>query len=347
MTMHSTLWYFVAFTSTFAARARTLPPFDLPWDPEPLPRGWTNQFRDVSLSKAPNCSAAKIALVCDSQYGRINNALIEFARILEIAASRPDANLTVVVVPDIIKEYFPPDLFDYQPLSSWVCVALDGPPPGVPVLHDTMAQIFHWKSDSVFGALQERAKLPWVDFHWFDGKVFSQILLRARNPIRARVDGIINAHGRHYIAIHLRQLEGTCEKRAANVANEPPLRTPVRITAQDLGREVTPADVCLVSDAYLAAALAKDRVPRDWPILILHDGQEASVARVPQLIRRFGAVDVNATEPLVAMLLLAKSSYLVGNPASTFSLDMADIRRASGAAAESTTLNQNRQRCDS
>ena len=42
--------------------------------------------------------------------------------------------------------------------------------------------------------------------------------------------------------------------------------------------------------------------------------------------------------PLVAMLLLAKSSYLVGNPASTFSVNMADIRRASGAAEASTTL---------
>ena len=48
-------------------------------------------------------------------------------------------------------------------------------------------------------------------------------------------------------------------------------------------------------------------------------------------------VDVRGT-PLVAMLLLAKSSYLVGNPASTFSVNMADIRRASGAAEASTTL---------
>ena len=79
-------------------------------------------------------------------------------------------------------------------------------------------------------------------------------------------------------------------------------------------------------------------MPSEWPILILHDGQPLSVARVPQLIKRFGAVDVNATEPLVAMLLLAKSSYLVGNPASTFSINMADIRRASGASEASTTL---------
>ena len=48
-------------------------------------------------------------------------------------------------------------------------------------------------------------------------------------------------------------------------------------------------------------------------------------------------MDVRGT-PLVAMLLLAKSSYLVGNPASTFSANMADIRRVSGAGEASTTL---------
>ena len=90
-----------------------------------------------------------------------------------------------------------------------------------------------------------------------------------------------------------------------------------------------------MSDQYLAAALAKDRVPREWPILILHDGQPLSVARVPQLIERFGAVDVRGT-PLVAMLLLAKSSYLVGNPASTFSIAAHSVRRLYGQEASST-----------
>ena len=177
---------------------------------------------------------------------------------------------------------------------------------------------------------------PWVDYHWLHGKVFAQLLLRARGSLREEVDAVIRKYGPHYVAIHLRQLEGDtssgggCQRRAR------PER--VRITAEDLGREVTRDDICNVSDQYLAAALAKDRVPREWPILILHDGQPLSVARVPQLVKRFGAVDVNATEPLVAMLLLAKSSYFVGNPASSFSWNMADIRRASGASEASTTL---------
>ena len=63
--------------------------------------------------------------------------------------------------------------------------------------------------------------------------------------------------------------------------------------------------------------------------------------RAPNAKRVFelkGIHSHSATEPLVSMLLLAKSSYLVGNPASIFSVNMADIRRASGAAEASTTL---------
>ena len=46
-------------------------------------------------------------------------------------------------------------------------------------------------------------------------------------------------------------------------------------------------------------------------------------------------VDVRGT-PLVAMLLLAKSSYLVGNPASTFSIAAHSVRRLYGQEASST-----------
>ena len=48
---------------------------------------------------------------------------------LEFAASRPVP--TVVVAPAVVLRYFPRDKFDYRALASWVCVALDGPPPGV------------------------------------------------------------------------------------------------------------------------------------------------------------------------------------------------------------------------
>ena len=302
-----------------------------------------NQIVERRLRAQVICAQAKTALIGDKAYGRTNNALIEFAHLLEFAASHPAPNVTVVVVPEVIKKSFPPHLFDWGPLASWVCIAQDGPPPGTLALHESMRDIFYWNQRGHYGAKQPSPcpacvprtvngtghPLPWVDYRWLHGTVFAQLLLRARDPLRAEVDAIIRKHGPHYVAIHLRQLEGECPKRVR--------REHVRITREDLGREVTHEDICQVSDQYLAAALAKDRVPREWPIIILHDGQPLSVARVPQLIERFGAVDVRGT-PLVAMLLLAKSSYLVGNPASTFSINMADIRRASGAAEASTTL---------
>ena len=67
--------------------------------------------------------------------------------------------------------------------------------------------------------------------------------------------------------------------------------------------------------------------------------EEDTLEEEARTTRREGIHSHSATgAPLVSMLLLAKSSYLVGNPASTFSVNMADIRRASGAAEASTTL---------
>ena len=127
-------------------------------------------------------------------------------------------------------------------------------------------------------------------------------------------------------------------------ARDPGLGTRRSPTREDLGREVTPEDICQVSDQYLAAALAKDPAPGGAPrVAHPHPPRRPAALRCPRAstdrtVRRRGVgVDVRGT-PLVAMLLLAKSSYLVGNPASTFSVNMADIRRASGAAEASTTL---------
>ena len=39
MTATRVLRFVVAWATSAVARSQTLPPFDLPWDPEPLPRG--------------------------------------------------------------------------------------------------------------------------------------------------------------------------------------------------------------------------------------------------------------------------------------------------------------------
>ena len=100
------------------------------------------------------CAQAKTALVGDKGYGRTNNALIEFADLLEFAASHPAPNVTVVVVPEVIKKSFPPHLFDWGPLASWVCIAQDGPPPGTLALHESMRDIFYWNRRDHYGAKQ-------------------------------------------------------------------------------------------------------------------------------------------------------------------------------------------------
>ena len=154
------------------------------------------------------CAQAKTALVGDGpRYGRTNNALIAFAHLLEFAASHPAPNVTVVVVPEVVKKFIPPHLFDWGALASWVCIAQDGPPPGTLALHASMRDIFHWGRYGPYGAKQPIPRRS-VDSRWLRGTVVAQLLLRARDPLRAEVDAIIRKHGPHDVAIPLRQLEG-------------------------------------------------------------------------------------------------------------------------------------------
>ena len=115
------LRFIITWAAGAAAVAQPLAPFDLPWDPEPLPRNWLTQFSappEDPAGQPPNCAAAKTALVGDGGYGRTNNEFKEFMHLLEFAASRPASNLMVVVATDRIKKYFPPHLFDWDPLKS-------------------------------------------------------------------------------------------------------------------------------------------------------------------------------------------------------------------------------------
>jgi len=117
-------------------------------------------------------------------------------------------------------------------------------------------------------------------------------------------------------------------------------RISVNSTHMPGNRKVTPNDVCLVSDDYIAAALDKDRVPREWPIVVVHDHKPRSSKRAEELRLSRGAIPSTLSVP-GDMLLLAKSSYLFANPASTFSGVVANgVRWAYGASAASSTLDQ-------
>ena len=133
-----------------------------------------------------------------------------------------------------------------------------------------------------------------------------------------------------YVAIHLRSLEGTCvaRLRLEGVAVQ-------RVTARDMGRDVTAEDLCSMSGAYVKAALRMDAVPRGWPVLLVHDGQNTQKAG--KLRKNWDAVETHATA-YADLILAVRSAYFIGNPASSFSANVVMIRRALGAAPESSNL---------
>ena len=134
-----------------------------------------------------------------------------------------------------------------------------------------------------------------------------------------------------YVAIHLRSLEGTCVGRLWLEG----MTQVQRVTARDMGREVTAEDLCTMDGGYVKAALRMDSVPRGWPIILITDGQNTQKAG--KLRKNWHAVETHATA-YADLVLAVRSAYFIGNPASSFSANVVMIRRALGAAPTSTNL---------
>ena len=78
-----------------------------------------------------------------------------------------------------------------------------------------------------------------------------------------------------------------------------------------------------------------DAVPRAWPVLLVHDGQNTQKAG--KLRKNWHAVETHATA-YADLILAVRSAYFVGNPASSFSANVVMIRRALGASPTSSNL---------
>ena len=99
--------------------------------------------------------------------------------------------------------------------------------------------------------------------------------------------------------------------------------------------QVMAEDLCNMDGAYVKAALRMDAVPRGWPIFLITDGQNTQKAG--KLRKNWGAVETHATA-YADLVLAVRSAYFIGNPASSFSANVVMIRRALGAAPESSNL---------
>ena len=132
----------------------------------------------------PDCARATRAVTGNSTYGRLNNALIALAHLLEFAATAPE--IIVVVLPDHIKEWVPRTEFNYSgALGGWVCVA-DAPPAGLRLEEADLRDIYWWEAEPTtnFGV----AGLP-MGSHSAElkGLILAQIVMRPQPGLRALV----------------------------------------------------------------------------------------------------------------------------------------------------------------
>ena len=241
--------------------------------------------------------------------------------LLEFAATRPEP--TLVVVPDAVQQLVPRSQFDYS--FSLVCVA-DAAPAHLKVEEADLKDVYWWGAGPA--TILGLAGLPSLHSATLKGLILAQIVMRPMPDLRALV-ARLSPKG-PYVAIHLRNLEGSCVDRLklGGLAVQ-------RVTAEHLGRDVTPADLCSMTGAYVRAVLRMDSVPRDWPILLVHDGQSKTRAR--KLRNKLGARETNGTS-FADLVIAARSAYFIGNPALSFSANVAMIRIALGAPMESSNL---------
>ena len=95
-----------------------------------------------------------------------------------------------------------------------------------------------------------------------------------------------------------------------------------------LGRNMTAIDACTMSDRYLDAVLA-DADVQNLPMVLAHDGQQP--ARAASIARTYGAVSYRGEHgTFVDMLLLLRSSFMIGHPASTMAGNAATARGMAG-----------------
>ena len=164
----------------------------------------------------PDCARATRAVTGNSTYGRLNNALIALAHLLEFAATAPEP--TVVVLPDHVKEWVPETEFNYSSaLRRWVCVT-DAPPNGLRVEQADLRDIYWWAAGpttnfGVTGLRSHSAELK--------GLILAQIVMRPQPGLRALV-ARASPKGPSVAARKPARLTLRAGRRYAQVRRDPP-----------------------------------------------------------------------------------------------------------------------------
>ena len=350
-----------------SSSAGSTPPHSLiTWDPPELPPNWWLPLATSSSSHLPfRCPPHQPAVHMEGATGRTNNFLIVWATVLEYAVTRSPPK--AVILSSAYKR-FVGWRFDVKTATrSWACV-ID--PWEVSSINRSVEVV---QGPALFRKPQNEMGATFIV------TAIAQLLLRPSPTLRFAVDAFMrvnaltgigvkqkSADTLPYVAIHVRGLEGSCEKRFERGGGFPDVVKSYDAWAPDVsGKErYTATDVCRMSVEYVRAvfraegiawvtteANATARTARTvlHRVVICHDGQDKKAVHAlqnffsaraykPSLQKRDDEM-TSANSPLakqrleevdgaaVDALLMLKSSFFIGNPASSFSRNVAAVRR--------------------
>ena len=154
------------------------------------------------------------------------------------------------------------------------------------------------------------------------GYILGQIMLRPTTVVRHNVlafEASLNVGQNGYVAIHLRWLENNCVdwmvKRSLNG----------HLSRRSSNRTYDAVAVCNMTDAYITESLKQ--APKNLPIVLAHDHERLDLA--DEIRRKWNATSYDGDfGEAVDVQLLLRAHFVIGNPASTLSANVNDVRCA-------------------
>lgn len=298
------------------------------WSPPKLYNGWwgglTHTEPPSSEESAAFYKACKAASCIQAvgEYGRLNNQLISLSHLVGLTVmSKPRRRLVL----SSMTHRFVEQGFDLTGVfDGWACVDVSSGvscPKTVPMKDAYFASATDESNSrgSVFSSWHKNSRNDRQE-NLFHGNVLAQIFMRPQPEIKQAMEEFdrkyqLSCTG--YLAVHLRGLEGTCISRvnSHNAALN-------QYLDWDAG---SASDLCSMSDSLIEKHLAK--LPRGTQVVLLHDRQNKG--RASAIVRKFNAkVYEGPKGSFVDLLLAFKSSYFLGNPASSFASNIAVARWA-------------------
>ena len=328
----------------------------------PASRSNSNEHAKLEDYEEADCSSTPRLLVEMTDVGQTNNILVVFTHALQLVATHRGTSLASLVLSHGFEKQIAP-YFDWRTaFRGWACI-----------LKRTEANAFRNGSrrvtldatDAFF--LPQHGQLADSGDPFFSSHVLAQLLLRPVRGLRNEVARFEAEYGGEYDGVHLRTFGNggrscgedprkswiTTEALECQSVRPDALRGGVMTgtatgaggngvqPAGRNGRNVSISDLCHMSEGYLEAYFASAGARKgERPLVIAHDGQFTT--RVDQLKRGWRGVELGYRGPgslFLDMLLLIRSRHFVGNPGSTVSHNVQNVRRRLVAWRSGSTSN--------